>query len=95
MKKRLKLARVQVPPRALLSMIVDRATGAALGATEPNALLVLNPNAHAAFGNLQLNTRHVKRRADAEDLCVKLGVFHAPRLHRRAQLFPETHAIPG
>lgn len=58
---RLKLHRIQVPPRALVRMIIDRATGVTLGTRNPHARPLRQRDAYAVRFQVKLDIGHVPR----------------------------------
>ena len=102
---RLKLTRVEMPPRACLGMVEARQHVAALR-TRPSRRLVLQPQVDALVLGLQLDARHVPRRGDAENRLEQSGcpasapsskrsINRTPRIQPAAEQAPHPRAGPA
>ena len=72
------LAAVQVPPRALLDVVVDGEFEAARRARPARTVAVLRPDVHPLRLDRELDTRHRPRRLQPQEVTVQLDVAHGP-----------------
>ncbi len=98
---RLELATVQMPPRPLLGVVVQRQVRRTLRTRPAPAVRVPRPHLDPLLLHLQLDAGHRPRRVQPQQLPVEFDVLHGvsrslPRACRAAMLGPSgTHSKPG
>ena len=96
MQERQERARVQMPPRAFLGVVIDRQLVFAVRAGEPGAARMDNPYLHPTVFGRQLHPFHFPRGDQSQQMPVQLGVAPAPNpAADRPWNSSRTHAKPG
>jgi len=75
-KKRLELARIQMAPDALGSVVVNRQLRPAFRTSPSKSFLMNGPDIDATAADIQFNTIHFPGSLQSQDMAIKFGILH-------------------